>query len=396
MLGDTSIKEASFLPEVKTLLLKQLFKLMDKNDWYSWKELLKLSNSKRSKARVFVDDVRIINFQLGRYLETAALLISALYLNTTNGRIFSSEEAIFSLLNQSNDLFSNRTPAALSPRIYLDTMITDDTSFTKVLEDLRSKLVASYCRKRPQELDTQLLLLSSLDLNFYSKEIIEIYLENLSRINSKVSPRFREELRTHYLLPDQVKDLVEIDPRIGESIKVLYSDSIHGYLDQGDVKTAKSVLLQLASFTSDREGFEVLSKEIEEQSETDLSKEILPQKSRSLQVDVHDIVEQSPIRLFPIGANVAEKVSGSFYGYSLVFALLVFVAILIKRVREFLFSILLWAKNRLFTSRTENSSDGKAKGDFTDELDASIKSGKTVPMASITRAKSPKKKVVNS
>jgi len=391
-LGDSVLKEATLLPQIKSLLLSQLQSIMEYEDWHGWKESLTRGSPDKSKARAFVDNIRTVNFQLGRYLETAALLFSALYINTSNGRLFSSEESLYNLLLQSNELFSQRTPTAISSRIYLDTVITDDLIFVDTLESLRVKFVLSYCLKRPEELDTQFLLLSSIKPKNFTDEVIDLYSNAILRVSAKVSPRFREELRSHYFQPEKAKEISAISKRLEEAVFTLYHSNIEDYVKEGDLGRAKSNFLQLASVATDQDKLSKIQEIINKEAEAQKVQQVETTNVGLAKTDVSEAPD-SALRLFPsaqiAGAGVAKKIE--WYGFLV--ALIVFVAIIIKRTRNIILAVLVWLSSRLL-QKFKSVTSRKAKNEeFIEELDASIKAGKTVPMANIPRRQAGKKAV---
>ena len=394
-LGENSLKETALYPNIKKEILIELQDLMTFDDWTSWENTIKNSNYPKSKARSFVDNISSINFQLGRYLETSAFLFSAMYNNTAGGKLFSAEEALYNLLMQANDLFSSRTPAALSPRVYVDTLITEDPIFNDSIEKLKVKLIISYCKKRPFELDTQFQLLNSINQNYFNNEVIDLYSQVINRVTSKVSSKFREEIRDHYLSPLKAKNLSNIDPKLESSVFELYSQNIKHYLISDEISKAKSNYLLLTSIVGDSNKLSELQNLIDKQ--TDES------KNRRASLDSLDHLAQNlskkdslSSKLFPTAASEIVVSGQKFEWLSLVLAIVVFLGIIIKRTRSIVLNIIAWIGVRVLKYFKYILGKRTIVDSITDELDASIKAGKTVPMASIQRGKKTEKKAVNA
>ena len=395
-LGSDISKETLILPEVKSLCLSRLKQIMTLNDWSSWKDALRGIDRNQSVARVFVDDIRSINFQLGRYVETAALLFSALYNNTANGRVFSAEETLYGLLQQSDQLFRSRTPTAISSRVYLDTLIIDDPSFQKSLEDLRSNFVSSYYRKEPTEIETHLILLSSIKSSNYSSDIIDMYVQLLERMSLNLSPRFREDLRVHYFSPDIANIISKNSEQIRQSIFNLYRVGISDFIKNDDISKAKANFLQLASIVEDKDKLNQIQTEIDDAAkklEASIGTNSNIGNTNSTFASKSDDNTQ---KLFPTVKEVSPTdVAGSIEKYGAMLCILAMIFALIRRFRghvgNAILSILKLFANKFYGLFKKNSNDN-----FIEELDASIKAGKTVPMKAAARGNIANKKAANS
>jgi hypothetical protein len=392
ILGDNLIKETSLLPEVKSLLLNRLIFLMQQNDWVSWKELLVSNNINKSPAREFVDNISTVNFQLGRYLETSALLFSSLYTKTSNGSVFSAEQALYGFLQQSNYLFILKAPKAISTRMFLDTLITDDSTFITHLNQLRVSLFVLYAKKEPNEIETQLILLSTISPEYFTNDITKIYSEILNHVNKKISSRFREEVRSHYFNPEVSKSLVKNNINLSSSIFKLYETVINDSIEIGDLQKAKSNYLQLTSFSDNSNELNSLQTKIDN-AEEKLKSNNLEVIDKNTSSDSKNI---SGIKLFPELKVDNSNIGNTFQAYSLIIALVLFVLILVKRIRVFMFAILIFSSRILLGLIKKNTKNNeKENEDLIDELDASIKSGKTVPMKSVPRNRQINKKAAN-
>jgi hypothetical protein len=245
--GDT----ARILPEIKNEIIRKLVRELSRSEWRQWSTDSTTGKPVKTYARHFIDELRVVNFNLGRYAETAALLFSAMYYSTLGGRSFSVEEELYNLFLETDLLFKERTPAAYSSRIYLDSEISEDPSFQVWLERLRARFIVQYCMRESKQIETQLYLLSTIKEEFLNDSVLETYKILFSKINSQISARYREELRNNYLTPEKVKRLKASLPDLAVQVEKFYQRSFEDKIAIEDMPKARSVFLQYSSLFPD-------------------------------------------------------------------------------------------------------------------------------------------------
>jgi hypothetical protein len=236
-----------YLPQLKNEILRKLVIELSRSDWLQWGSSETDNRVAKTSARKFIDNLRAVNFNLGRYAETAALLFSGLYYTTASGRLFSVEEELYNLMIEADQLFKQRTPAAFSARVYLDYEITEDTNFQIWLERLRAKFVVDFCLEETRQIEAQFYLLSSIKEEYHNDSVIRIYEVLLGKVSSRITPRFREELRTSYLAPAEAKRMMSLMPEISDMVEKFYQKSFEDKILLGDKAKARSVFLQYSS-----------------------------------------------------------------------------------------------------------------------------------------------------
>ncbi len=253
--------EMAVMPELKSLVLDGLIKRFSRADWLFWKESLvptsysdeKITNTTnyykqhRTAARIYVDQIKVKNITLGKYLESAALLFSALYLSTDQGKVFSVEEELYSLSSSAHSIFRTRTAHGISPRSNLDLEITTDPPFIFWLESLRASFIILFCKREKKQVETQFELLSSIQNTQFNEALIDAY-SNLYKISStSISPRFREEIRLKYNDPNRERELSARSKTYRDSFlnfnESLFTDAI----SNKDIGKAKGIVLSLSA-----------------------------------------------------------------------------------------------------------------------------------------------------
>ncbi len=235
-------------PELRSFAIDSLVARLSDSDWILWKENLSSYGSSKSDARRWLDKIKVVNFELGRYLETSALLFTALYNASTMGKAFSVEEELYELSTEAGTLFHAITPKAYSPRINLDTSVTSDPSFLIWLERLRSQFVINYSKKEPKQLETQLLLLASVKQEFLTPGVIDNYIRLLSFATKEISPKYRLELKDHYLQHGREHELMEISKDFSNSFEEFYAKCIDDAIIEGEIPRAKALLLKYGGY----------------------------------------------------------------------------------------------------------------------------------------------------
>jgi len=235
-------------PELRSYAIESLVSRLNDADWVLWKENLSTYGSPKSEARRWLDGIKVVNFELGRYLETSALLFTALYHASTLGRVFSVEEELYELSTEATTLFQAVTPKAYSPRINLDTSVTSDPSFLMWLEQLRSQFVINYSKREPKQLETQLLLLASVKQEFLTPPVLANYVRLIDYATKEISPKYRLELKDHYLQNGRESELIEISEEFSSSFSDFYVSCFDDVVAEGEIPRAKALVLKFGEY----------------------------------------------------------------------------------------------------------------------------------------------------
>jgi hypothetical protein len=234
--------------ELRSEAIQKLLSKFRDVDWILWKENLSNYSNEKSEARIWLDKIKIVNFELGRYLETSALLLSGLYQASNVGKVFSAEEELYELSTEAASLFQLVTPKAYSPRTNLDVTITSDPSFHMWLEQLRAQFVVNYAKKQPKQLETQLMLLASVKDEFLTSNIVLTYAQLINFATTEISPKYRLELKEHYFQNGREKDLLGLSDDFSRAFENFYISCVKDAIETNSVPRAKSLLLQYGQY----------------------------------------------------------------------------------------------------------------------------------------------------
>lgn len=259
ILSHDPTKELAYSTTIKDEILKRLGSELSRSNWMQWNDPL---SKEKSPARLFIDQLRFTNFQLGRYAETASLLFTALYSSTLAGKVFSSEEELYHLLLETDKLFKERTPAAFSSRMHLDTEITEDHSFLSNLEKLRADFVLQYCINNPMQLKTQFILLSTIEDQYLDQKVSKAYSVLLIKSVSEISPRYREELRMTFVIPERARRLLKLSPELSKPLQEFYRLALKDSITRKDIKVAKTMYVQYTGLFPESDSLELFKLEI--------------------------------------------------------------------------------------------------------------------------------------
>lgn len=235
-------------PELRSEAIEKLISKFGDVDWLMWKENLSSVSESKSDARRWLDKIKVVNFDLGRYLETSALLLSALYQATNLGKVFSAEEELYELSTEASLLFKLVTPKAYSPRTNLDVSITSDASFHVWLEQLRAQFVVNYGKKEPKQIETQLHLLASVKPEFLTSPVIAAYVKLMQAATKEISPKYRLELKESYFRNGRERELLELSNDFTNAFEVFYVRCVRDAIESNSLPSAKALLLQYGEY----------------------------------------------------------------------------------------------------------------------------------------------------
>lgn len=141
----------TIVPTMKRAGIDALLSRFNESDWLDWPRAYAALNGGPTSARAFIDDLRVVNPELARYLETAALLFQALYLKTSQGQPFALREELYAITRSAERLLEYRKAKAIPARQLLDLEIAQDSLFVRELERKRADFVLLYTKEHIEE-----------------------------------------------------------------------------------------------------------------------------------------------------------------------------------------------------------------------------------------------------
>lgn len=251
------------LPVVKESLLLALIAKFSEQDWIDWPRAAFAHRNGPTPARSFVDDVRIVNSDLGRYLETAGYLFHVLYLRSMQGEPVNLREEALNLTRNAERILANRKVRAVPARALLEPEIVSDTVFVREFERKRGDFILFYAAEHPQELERQLILLLGLDGNFATAEHLTSIADILRTSALSGSPRFRDRVLRLTVESPSVQLFIERSPRIRRALAELYLIGVVDALEEHDTRRALLFLNQSIAVQPGLRAQELLAKSIQ-------------------------------------------------------------------------------------------------------------------------------------
>lgn len=240
----------SFIPEYRERVLKQLkqealselvSRFVD-SDWSDWPNSGYVRHGLASKARTFVDDVSVVNPELGRFLETSALLLYGMYLSIMGGNVYSVEDGLLNVVAHAERLFPKRRSSAVPARLLLDLGVHQDPAFKRVFEKVRGDLVLQYSKRFPNELDTHLDLLLDLSPSYVSARVYDLLYRSIYRLALDTSLKYREEIFERLIRSKTVEEFSQRDEKIRQALAELYVIGAVDALEAGALERASGLL----------------------------------------------------------------------------------------------------------------------------------------------------------
>lgn len=230
------------LPVLKKESLLVLLRRFSDSDWTDWPRASFILEGNPTPARTYVNDVFIVNEDLGRFLETAALLFYITYASGSEGKIISPEQALERVFAQSNRLLAYRAPKAIPPRDMLDPEILSLSFVRERFKQLQNSLVLRFIRNHPGEYQLHFELLSGLSDDAVNAETNEVLAELLQRFSLEASPKFREEILKRVRSGQALSESVRTNSRVARALAHLFLVGTLDALDAGEPRKASLYL----------------------------------------------------------------------------------------------------------------------------------------------------------
>ncbi|MCB0324055.1 MAG: hypothetical protein KDD69_10795 [Bdellovibrionales bacterium] len=233
---------SELLPLLKGEALEELRTRFDQRDWLDWPSSSVTNQSNPTPAREFVDNVRLVNREIGRYLETAAQLFHGMYLNIMSGTPYSLKEDLFYILQNAETVLSNRRFPAIPARLYLEAAILDDPVFIQFAETLRRDLTLGYIEGHPRELKTHLLLINEVPPSLADSAVAVAVTKLLKKISLESSAAYRHQVFDLVLSSELIAALSQSDQAVRKALAEFYIIAAVDALEENDLERAKGML----------------------------------------------------------------------------------------------------------------------------------------------------------
>lgn len=250
------------VPTMKRAALSGLLSRFVESDWLDWPRANSSLQGGPSSARGYIDDIRVVNPELARYLETAALLFQALYLKTSQGLPFLLREELYAISRSAERLLEYRKARAIPARQLLDLEIGQDSLFVRELERKRADFVLLYTKEHPEEIQKNFTLLLALDPSYATDEVLRSLTNILRRFALEGSPKFRDQILREGAESAAMQELLKRDVRVRKAVAELYLIGVIDALEQADTRRAMLYLNESVSVQPGLRSQELLAQAI--------------------------------------------------------------------------------------------------------------------------------------
>lgn len=250
------------VPTMKRAGIGGLLSRFVESDWLDWPRANSSVQGGPSAARAYIDDIRVVNPELARYLETAALLFQALYLKTSQGLPFTLREELYAISRSAERLLEYRKAKAIPARQLLDLEIGQDSLFVRELERKRADFVLLYTKEHPDEIQKNFTLLLGLEPSYAGDEVLRSLTNILRRFALEGSPKFRDQILREAAESSAMQELLKRDLRIRKAVAELYLIGVIDALEQADTRRAMLYLNESVSVQPGLRSQELLAQAI--------------------------------------------------------------------------------------------------------------------------------------
>lgn len=226
--------EASLLPLLKRASLGSLISRFTVSDWEDWAHSETNLRGGASAARLYVEDIKTVNPELGSFLDTSAFLLSGLHQKTKDGRVFVAEDFMEYLLENAEHILAHRKQRAVPARFLFTPHVVRDPAFVTVLERERGNVVSAYLQERPQNVQIGRRLLATLEPRLLGTSTYDSVAQFLVHIATKASPRLRETFLYSELEDRSIESLSHYSKKIRILLAQLYVMAAVDSMETGD------------------------------------------------------------------------------------------------------------------------------------------------------------------
>lgn len=220
----------SFLPEYRTEILPRLQRAALKElrirfaeqDWLDWPSAAISNAGGPTQARIFVDNVGLVNDELGRFVETAAQLFHGMYLSILSGNSYSLKDDLFFVLQSAEKILGNRSFTAIPARLMLDPQILSKKPFAEEMERLRCDLTALHVSRYPRQLRTHLKLIEDLKVEHCPSTTLEAVTDVLQKITIESTQSYRAGIIPDVIDSQVLPKFAEASPKLKVNLAEFY------------------------------------------------------------------------------------------------------------------------------------------------------------------------------
>ncbi len=213
-------------------------------DYESWPRSDTALGGGPTAARNYIDSVTTVNRDLGRYLESAAVLIHILYLRTHEGKVFDADTE-FAKVETNPEAFWTHDVAGQSLLDRWDHQALEDPILVAALEEQRAVLVVRYVVSHAQNYQRTIILLLSVDASVKAVKQVSTQLRaELHRAALEGSPRFREWILRTLLNTASAKKWITEDRLVRRAVGELYLAAVVDSIELNNPEQARSYLRQ--------------------------------------------------------------------------------------------------------------------------------------------------------
>ncbi len=233
---------SEILPRLRRAALKELRIRFAEQDWLDWPSSAVSNAGGPTQARIFVDNIGLVNDELGRFVETAAQLYHGMYLSILSGNPYSLKDDLFFVLQSAEKILSKRSFTAIPARLMLDPQILSKQAFVHEMERLRCDLTALHVSRYPTQLKTHLVLIEDLKVHDCPLTTVEAVAEVLRKITIESSQSYRASIISTIIDSQTLPKFAEVAPRVRTNLAEFYVMSAVDAIAEDSRERAKGLL----------------------------------------------------------------------------------------------------------------------------------------------------------
>ena len=234
--------ESEISPALNEALLDELLEKFTQDDLESWPDTDFILDGEATEAREFVNDVTAINSNLGKYLETSALMFHRLHVLTNGSKVFNRRKELRKLVSRADTLFADKLSLAESAKDFIKEDILSDPVFLRNLESSRCREVGKFLLKRKPILAAKIDLIASIDTNYCQEDFFSSYEEFLGKLAFNSSFSERESFLVDESVAEVISPAYERYPHLQTLQSELFALGAVDSIEAGDVGQAEAFL----------------------------------------------------------------------------------------------------------------------------------------------------------
>lgn len=234
--------QTAILPVLKRDGLYFLLEKFDYNDWKDWPTAAFAREGLPTRARRYVDDIYLVNPELGSYLETAAYLFFRLRKSVDLGVKFDLDKELSMAIGNAEVILKYRKDIATPARYLFYPSILRDRPFLDQLEVLKCKFRSKSIRGDLLEVSDQLENLREMDLNLCSGFIEVIAIDVLNNLSLHGSNKLKESVVFDDKLDRALQDVSGRNSGVAKAYARFLAISSLDAMDRKEIDLAEELL----------------------------------------------------------------------------------------------------------------------------------------------------------